>query len=177
MISRRPRWLLYGALAISAWAADTARTAPPFTMLRVNEPSVSLSQYRGKVVALVFISLTCNRCQQVTTELNQLAPDYLRRGVQIVVCAFDEDATLNMREFLERFNPPYPVTYSAPAAVSVFLQRTMFDQRPRQVPYLVLIDHTGVIRAEFPPDSEFFKNPGPNLRAHLDKILGGVDKR
>jgi hypothetical protein len=145
-------------------------------MLRVNQPSLKLSQYRGKVVALAFILTTCGHCQQFTVELNQIAPAYAARGVQIVECALNEDALQSMPEFLERFTPTYPVTYSAPAAVAAFLQRTIFDERPLRVPYLVLIDRTGVIRAEFPGESEFFQNPGPNLRTQLDKMLGAGRK-
>jgi len=153
------------------WAADPARPAPAFTMLRVNQPSIRLSQYRGKVVALAFIATTCPHCQQLTVELNQVAREYSSRGVQIVECAFNEDAPQAMREFLERFEPPFPVTYSAPAAVSAFLQRTMIDPRPMRVPILVLIDRGGVIRAEIGGEDGFFQNPGANLRARLDRML------
>jgi peroxiredoxin len=157
---------------VTAWAGDTARTAPAFTMLRVNQPPVRLSQYRGKVVALAFILTTCSHCQQFTVELNQVAREYGGRGVQVVECAFNEDAVQTMPEFLERFTPPFPVTYSAPAAVSAFLQRTIFDTQPLRVPYLVLIDRSGVIRAEFPGESPFFQKPGANLREQLERLLG-----
>jgi peroxiredoxin len=172
MGAQRRRLMTIALLALSAGAAYTARTAPPFTMLRPNQPSIRLSQYHGKVVVLAFILTTCGHCQQLTVELNQLARDYSARGVQIVECAFNEDAAQTMPDFQERFTPQFPVAYSAAAAVSVFLQRTMIDPRPLRVPYLVLIDRTGVIRAEFEGGSEFFQNPGTNLRAQLDKLLG-----
>jgi peroxiredoxin len=167
------RYLPLLLIAFSVWAGDTGRTAPPFTMLRVNQPSIHLSQYRGKVVVLAFILTTCANCQQFTVELNQVAHDYARHGVQFVECAINEELAQTLVDFQERFSPPYPLTFSSPAAVSVFFQRTVFDQTPLQVPYVVLIDRAGVIRAEFPGGSEFFRNSGPNLRAHLDRMLGG----
>jgi hypothetical protein len=145
-------------------------------MLRLNQPPVKLSQYRGKALVLAFILTTCGHCQPFTVALNLIAREYVARGVQIVECAFNEDAVQSMPEFLERFTPRLPVTYSAPAAVTVFLQPTIFDQRPLRVPYLVLIDRAGIIRAEFPGESEFFQNPGPNLRVQLDKMLPGGRK-
>jgi peroxiredoxin len=166
-------WVLSVVIALAVWAGDTARNAPPFTMLRMNQPSIQLSQYRGKVVVLAFIQTTCPHCQQLTVELNQVARDYTKRGVQIVECAFNEDAGQTLNDFKERFAPPFPVTFSSAAAASVFLQRTVFDQRPMLVPYVVLIDRWGVIRAEIPGESDFFRNSGPNLRARLDRLLDG----
>ena len=105
-----------------------------------------------------------------------MAPEYSRRGVQVVECAFNEDAAQTMQDFQQRFTPPFPVTFSSPAAVSAFLQRSILDQRPLQVPYLVLIDRAGLIRAEFPGESDFFQKPGSNLRAQLDRMLSSVRK-
>ena len=167
------RWLLFALIALTAWAGDKARTAPPFTMLQMNQPSLQLSHYRGKVVVLAFIQTTCAHCQQFTVELNQVAHEYGRRGVQMVECAFNDDAAQTLNDFKERFSPPYPVTFSSSAAVSAFLQRTFFDQRPLMVPYVVLIDRGGVIRAEISGENDFFRNAGPNLRAQLDRLLGG----
>ena len=170
MANLRRLGLIAVIAVVSAYGAD--RTAPAFTMLRLNQPSLRLSQYRGKVVALVLISTECPHCQQFTVELNQVAREYAPRGVQVVECAFNDSAALQLPDFLERFKPPFPVTYSAGAAVSAFLQRTIFDTSPLQVPYLVLIDRAGVIRGEFPGENEFFKSPGANLRGQLDKLLG-----
>jgi peroxiredoxin len=164
-------WMFFLLIVWTMWGADTARTAPPFTMLRVNQPSMHLSQYRGKVVVLVFMSTTCAHCQQFTVELNQLAPEYSRRGVQVVECAMNGGGAQTMEDFQQRFTPPFPVTFSTQPAVLAFLQRSLFDQQPLQIPYLVLIDRGGVIRAEFSGNSDFFRNPGPNLRAQLDRLL------
>ena len=165
------------ALAATAFADETARPAPAFNMLRVNQPSLSLNQYRGKVVALAFILTSCGHCQQFTIELNQIAKEYTNRGVQFLECAFNDDAAQGMPEFLGRFTPPYPVTFSSPAAVRAFFQRTIYDQRPFRVPYLVLIDRAGIIRGDFPGESDLFQNPGPNLRKELDKLLGEPRKQ
>ena len=109
--------LLCGVVALAALAGEPSRPSPPFTMLRVNAPSLRLSQYRGKVVALAFIQTTCSHCQQLTAELSRITRDYAGRGVQVLECAFHDDAVATMSEFLQRFTPPFPVGYSTAAAV------------------------------------------------------------
>jgi thiol-disulfide isomerase/thioredoxin len=78
-------------------------------MSRRGGPSLALSQYKGKVVALAFISTTCPHCQDLTTILNGIAHDYSLRGVQVLKCAFNDDAERTMAGFLDRFKPPFPV--------------------------------------------------------------------
>ena len=151
---------------------ESARPSPSFTILRLNAPAVRLSQYRGKVVALAFIQTECPHCQQLTTELSQIAADYKDRGVQILECAFDADAAAAMPRFLERFKPPFPVGYSTAAAVMAYLQYTIIDPRPMTVPQMVFLDRAGVIRAQYPGESEFFRDPGASVRAQLEKLVG-----
>jgi hypothetical protein len=163
--------LVIAAIASVGAGADTARPSPPFTIERPGAPPLELSQYRGKVVALAFIYTTCSHCQQLTVELNQIAPDYTGRGVQFLECAFNDDAVSTMPEFLKRFSPAFPVGYSTMVAVRSYLQYSSVDRRPLYVPHLVFLDRTGVIRADYPGEDPFFQNANANIRAQLDKML------
>jgi len=49
--------------AAALHAANIPRKAPDFAIAPTNGQSIALSQYRGKVVALVFILTTCPHCQ------------------------------------------------------------------------------------------------------------------
>jgi thiol-disulfide isomerase/thioredoxin len=162
---------LIAAFSWTAPAADTARPSPPFTMQRRGAPPLPLSQYRGQVVALAFISTSCSHCQQLTTELNLIARDYASRGVQFLECAFNDDAAVALPEFLERFTPQFPVGYSTDAAVMAYLQHPVIDVRPVFVPHMVFLDRGGVIRADYPGGDAFFANANANIRAQLDKML------
>jgi Redoxin len=159
------------AAASTAPAADTARPSPAFTIERTGAPPLELTQYRGKVVALALIHTTCSHCQQLTVELNQIAPDYAGRGVQFLECAFNEDAVPSMPEFLQRFSPPFPVGYSTLVAVRAYLQYSSVDRRPLYVPHMVFLDREGVIRADYPGEDAFFQSANANIRAQLDKML------
>ena len=162
---------LIAAFTFVAPAADMARPSPPFTIQRIGAPPLQLSQYRGKVVALAFIYTSCSHCQQLTTELNLIVPDYASRGVQFLECAFNGDAVAAMPEFLQRFTPPFPVGLATNADVMAYLQHSAIDPRPLFVPHMVFLDRAGVIRAEYPGGDAFFSNANANIRAQLDKML------
>ena len=108
----------------------------------------------------------------MTTELNLIAREYAGRGVRVLECAFNDDAVATMPDFLQRFTRPFPVGCSTAAAVMSYQQYTIIDRRPLLVPQMVFIDRAGVIRAQYPGESKFFRNAGPNVRAQLDKMLG-----
>jgi hypothetical protein len=48
--------------AKQAPAKQAPRKTPPFSILRPDAAPLPLSQYRGKVVALTFISEVCSHC-------------------------------------------------------------------------------------------------------------------
>ncbi len=157
--------------ALTAMAADPPRPSPPLAIERLGAPALELSQYRGKVVALAFISTTCPHCQDLTKLLGPLSREYALRGVQVLECAFNDDAKQTMAGFLQQFQPPFPVGWTSHAAVMSYLQRTILDTRPLYVPHMVFLDRRGMIRADYPGESDFFKDSATNVRAELEKLL------
>jgi thiol-disulfide isomerase/thioredoxin len=166
--------LLCATALFTASAADSARLAPPFSIMRIGDPPVKLSQYKGKVVALAFIYTTCPHCQHLTTILNQVAKDYASRGVQVLECAFNDDAVQTLPEFLKQFNPQFPVGFGTRASVMSYLQISLLDSRPLYVPHMVFIDRAGMIRGDYPGEAPFFQDPDGNVRKELDKMLKGA---
>jgi peroxiredoxin len=152
-------------------AADSARPSPPFAILRRGAPPLELSHYRGKVVALAFIDTHCPHCQKLTNFLNEMAPKYAARGVQVLECAFNEDAQYSLAEFQQQFHPPFPVGYSNRAAVLAYLRISLLDPHPLYVPHLVFLDRRGIIRAEVAGESDFMKQPEVNIPAQLERML------
>jgi len=155
-------------------AADTARPSPPFEIQRLNGPALQVNQYHGKIVALAFIDTGCPHCQDLTGTLNRISRDYEPRGVVVLECAFNEGAQAAVAEFQQHFAPAYPFGWSSRAAVMAYLQYNILDPRPLYVPHMVFIDRAGVIRADFPGEDSFFRNPASNIRAELDKLLHGA---
>ena len=163
--------LFTGAL-FTVSAAEPARPSPPFAIMRIGSAPLKLSQYKGKVVALAFIYTTCPHCQNLTTTLNQVAKDYAARGVQVLECAFNDDAVQTMPEFIGKFNPAFPVGFATRASVMSYLQYAITDPRPLYVPHLVFIDRAGVIRGDHPGEAPFFQDGADaNIRQELDRML------
>jgi thiol-disulfide isomerase/thioredoxin len=157
--------------ALTALAAEPPRPSPPLAIERLGAPTIQLSQYRGKVVALALIFTTCPHCQDLTRLLVSLSREYALRGVQVVECAFNDDAKQTMAGFLQQFQPPFPVGWTTHAAAMAYLQRTILDTRPLYVPHMVFLDRRGIIRADYPGESDFFKDQATNIRAELEKLL------
>jgi peroxiredoxin len=159
------------AVAYGLFAAEMARPSPPFEILRLGGPALRVSQYRGKIVALAFIETTCPHCQELTGTLKSIVRDYTVRGVAVLECAFDDGAKEGLPEFQQRFDPPFPVGWNTRAAVMSYLQYNILDPRPLYVPHIVFIDRGGTIRADFPGEDMFFRDPNASIRAELEKLL------
>ena len=172
----RTAWisLLFASALYTGSAAEPVRPSPPFSIMRIGSAPLNFSQYKGKVVALAFIYTTCPHCQHLTTMLNQVSQDYAARGVQVLECAFNDDAVATMPEFLKQFNPLFPVGFGTRASVMSYLQYTIADTRPLYVPHMVLIDRAGMIRGDYPGEGPFFQDPDGNIRKELDKMLKGA---
>jgi thiol-disulfide isomerase/thioredoxin len=141
-----------------------------FTMQRPKAPDLSLSQYRGKIVAVAFISTECPHCQDLTRILTPLAREYAPRGVQFVECAFNEGADRLLKDFIDRFAPPFPVGYSSPAVVRTYLHYSLLDAK-FFVPHMQFLDRSGVVRLDIPGEADFFKTPEASIRTQLEKML------
>jgi thiol-disulfide isomerase/thioredoxin len=163
--------LAFGALLPAAQPPQKAKPQPKtFTILRPNnEPPLTVSSYRGKVVALILISTTCPHCQDFTRELIPMANEYSPRGVQILECAVNPEAAEAVPGFVRQFKPPFPVGYSTQAAVDEFLQRSVL--LTFYVPHAVFLNRAGKIVGDYAGESDFMKNPATNTRDELDKLL------
>lgn len=172
------RFLLAFLLSLSAaplFAIGIGQPAGPFTINRTGTPApppLQLSEFRGKVVMLVFIDTNCAHCQDLTrTVLTPVSREYAGRGVTVLECAFNDLARQEVPKFIQQYQPPFQVGWAPRAAVMSFLQISIVDQRPLYVPHIVFLDRQGVVRAEFRGESDFFKDAKTNTRAELEKLL------
>jgi thiol-disulfide isomerase/thioredoxin len=122
-------------------------------------------------VALAFIHTTCPHCQALTGTLGPIAREYTPKGVQFVECAFNAGADQLVPAFIQQLQPAFPVGWSTDVAVRAYLQYSVMDTRMFYVPHMVFLDANGMIRDDYPGESDFMKNPETNIRAELDKLL------
>lgn len=159
-------------LAVTAFAVDVGKPSPALTIQRLNGPPLQLSQYKGKVVAIAFIHTTCPHCQNLTKLLNVISKEYAPKGVQVVACAFNDGVKDLLPEFLQTFQPTFPVGYCDRDPVMVYLQFSLL--KPFYVPHMVFLDRRGVVRGDFAGESDFMTQPDVNIRTELDQLLKGA---
>jgi hypothetical protein len=163
--------LLCAAIGLAQTPKQAPRKPPPFTILRPDAPPLPLSRYRGKVVALTFISEVCSHCQALTLQLNPLASEFASRGVQFLQCAINDGAADGLKEFTMKFQPAFPVGWATREAMLSFIGASPMDYNATFVPRMVFLDRLGVIRGNFEPGTEFYQNPPASIRAELEKLL------
>ena len=142
--------LLAAALATSGCyhgsrPSDIGRQAPNFTV-KDGDHTVSLDQFRGKIVVLNFWASWCPPCVEELPSLEQMQADLKDKGVVVVGVSVDDSAD-DYHKFLKDHNVNFvtvrdPGTQSANgvnAAVSSMYGTYKF-------PETYIIDRNGIIR-------------------------------
>lgn len=163
--------------AASSLAAPTApvpRKSPEFMIAAPSGKTTLLSGFKGKVVVIEFLFLKSAHCMRVAQTLNDLQKELGSQGFQAVAIAFPapgSDANGPMvSSMVNYFQITYPVGYSDVPSVDQYLSRGKGEIL--NIPQLVVIDRTGMIRAQSggkPGDPKL--EDKDSLRALLDGLL------
>jgi len=81
-------------------------TAPDFTITADNGRTVSLPDFKGKLLVLNFWASWCPPCVQETPSLSQFAAAYAPKGVVVLGISVDKDEKA-YRNFIQRFKPNF----------------------------------------------------------------------
>ncbi len=81
-------------------------TAPDFTITADNGQTVSLPDFKGKLLVLNFWASWCPPCVQETPSLSQFAATYAPKGVVVLGISVDKDEKA-YRNFIQRFKPNF----------------------------------------------------------------------
>jgi peroxiredoxin len=87
--------------------STSSSAAPAFTLTDVNGGTVSLSDFRGKVVILDFWATWCPPCKREIPDFITLQSEYASKGLQIVGIALDQPD--KVRAFAQQNGMNYPV--------------------------------------------------------------------
>jgi len=143
---------LAATLVAAAQEPPIVRPSPEFKIRFVDGSQNTLSSYRGKVVALLFVHTTCPHCQHASEVFSRLFTEYGSRGFQPIDVAFNPMANLSVRDFIKDHNINYPVGFDSPENVMGYLGFSLMDRYV--VPQVVWIDRKGNIRSQTPPMGE-----------------------
>jgi peroxiredoxin len=89
------------------------RPAPAFTLTDLSGRTVSLSDYRGKVVVLDFWATWCEPCKQEIPHFIEMQDKYASQGLQVLGVSMDDDEP-PVRQFQQQFKMNYPVALGNP---------------------------------------------------------------
>src|ERR1700722_16137473 len=151
--------MLFRLLALVCLVSVTQAATPrPLADVPIRTPdfkTISIKQYRGKVVLLVLISTTCGDCAASVPIFNQLQTDFGPRGFQVVAAAFDDNAANQVLAFAARYRPNFPLGFLDQQS-AIKIADIPSGVRPF-VPIAMFIDRTGVVQQQFYGDSPIFK--------------------
>ena len=144
------------------------RPAPAFRIVEASGKATLLSSFRGRVVLLAFISTQCPHCQRASVIFEQLSREFPGK-VQVAEVAFDEGGDTSA--FTKHFGLSFPVGAATSDQAHDFLG---LDRGARLgTPQVVVIDKTGVIRAQ----SERLGSPMLQTHDYLRELLKAVGAR
>jgi len=179
----RPIFSILLAAAATLCAADTVapgsgpripRMAPELVIQMPGKP-VLLSQYRGYICAVAFMSTTCPHCQHLAGVLGPIQQEYAPKGVQVLGVVFNPEANTGLLDFTRTFaRSLFPIGMSTDQKVAAFVQH---PPGIHYIPMMAFIDKHGVIRAQHlgidEEKAKFFADnvEVQNIKNELDKII------
>ena len=150
------------------------RKAPELSFLDPFDKAISLSSFKGKVVAVEFFFIGSMHCVRVAQTLNKLNEELGARGFQAVGVAFSaphsEADAATVDQFVQSYRLAFPVGYTDKESVDRFLGRSKDDVL--NIPQVVIVDRAGMIRAQSgsrPGDPTL--EDADSLRTRLDPLL------
>lgn len=126
------------AQGISRDGLAAGRTAPEFTVPDLLGGTISLAQFRGTPLLLVFGASDCKPCQGLIPDLNAFAEQYREQLNVLYLSRSEPDAA---RAFVAEHNVKVPVGVHPDMELSEQYQA-------RVTPFAFLIDGEGIVRAK-----------------------------
>ncbi len=168
--------LAVAAVTLAVNAASVARNwaslrpiargdaARPFALPRADgSGSVALEGLRGQVVLIDFWATWCRPCRASMPAIQRVYNRFRERGLEVVSVNIEgAEATDKALAFAGRMGLTFPVVMDEPGPDSV---ATAYGAS--RIPYLVLVDHTGVVRA-------VHRGTSRNFEAELSSQVEGL---
>jgi len=151
-------------------ASPVPRPAPPLNFVDSTGKSISLANYKGKVVVVQFLLTTCPHCQRFSQLLDKLQAEYGPKGFQALGAAVNEATPEMARDYHNQYAQAFPVGPLLRDPLNIFLGLSVMD-RPG-FPQIAVVDRKGQIREQTSADmSPQALQDEPHLRALVEKLL------
>jgi thiol-disulfide isomerase/thioredoxin len=147
----------------------------PELVIQMPGKQVLLSQYRGYICVIAFMSTTCPHCQHLAGVLGPIQQEYAPKGVQVLGVVFNPEANTELLNFSRAYaRDLFPIGMSTDATVAAFVEH---PPGIHYIPMMVFIDKHGVIRAQhlgIDAEKEKFYTENvlvQNIKDEVDRII------
>ena len=125
------------AFAFLLWAPTSfaADAAPDFTLRDINGKTVTLSDYKGKVVVMSFWATWCGPCKEEMPHLQQLLNEKKEKGLAVFSVSTDDARTASqVKPYIKRMGYDFTVLLDRSSSVL-----TQYNPS-KTLPFTVIID-------------------------------------
>jgi len=113
--------------------------APAFTFTDLNGNTISLENYKGKVIFLNFWATWCGPCRHEIPDFIVMYDKYKEKGLEIIGVSLDRLSKAKLKQWVQKNKINYPIVMANQDIVN--------DYQPGQfIPSTILIDAQGRIR-------------------------------
>jgi hypothetical protein len=161
--------LLISLIAPALPAMDLPRPASELDINLGLGKHVKLSDYKGKVVAVIIFLTYCQHCQKVIRCLINDQNELGAHGFQVLAAAAEGNAAAAVPGFIKSFSPPFPVGFVEQPVALNFLQHPSVVVL--HMPGLAFVDKEGTVRAQYEGDAPFLMDDAKRQNNIHDKIV------
>jgi len=143
--------------------AEAPRPAPAFALKNLNGKTVTLADYKGKVVLLDFWATFCAPCVKVMPQLQKLNDKHAAQGFAMVGIATDTEGAAKVAPFLAK----HKITYS-----NLLGDASAWEPYGvESLPTMFLINREGQIVKRFGGNTDH-----KTVEREVEKLIGGEAK-
>ncbi|RLD24968.1 MAG: hypothetical protein DRI70_07705 [Bacteroidetes bacterium] len=154
---------------------DVNMIAPNFSLKTLDDASISLSDYKGKVVVIHMATTWCPFCNAEAPYLEALYQDYKNKNVEVLLIDVKEPKELVQEKLKEKYNLSFPVLLDLDGAVaSSYAPKDVLPELDRAEVMLasnIIIDKDGNIKFMSLLDSKNFDAELLQLKKRLNELL------
>lgn len=148
--------------------ADLPRPCPDITFNLASGRKLSLSSFRGKVLAVEFILTTCSHCQRASRSSEMVYRQLGPKGFQPVGIAINVGA--NVGSYARDLQLSFPIGWVRQEDALSFLQLSVTSRM--MMPQICFVDKTFAIRHQYSGDHPFFGDAEEkNIYSLVDGLL------
>ena len=158
---------LCGLLAASGELSN--RPAPDFRLPDSKGRTVGLSDFKGKVLLIEFMSTTCPHCQKFAPVLEDVHTRFKGRVAVVGIATFPDSAS-TVAEFIQTYKTSYPILLDPSRTAAMNYLKPPPPNFSFSIPHVFLVDPAGYIRDDFvqnPSNGDLFTSEG------LRRLVGG----